>query len=48
MSADYCGYMLFAADLDKNGIISSTDAANIDSKVAGVTTIDQVTGTIKR
>ena len=45
---NYCEYMLMAADLDKNGVISSTDASNIDSKVLGVTTIDQVTGTIKR
>ena len=45
---DYCDYMLFAADLDKNGIISSNDAANIRCYVSGVVEIDQVTGTIKR
>lgn len=43
---NYREYWLLAADLNKDKMISSVDAASIDRKVAGVSYIDQATGTL--
>lgn len=44
---EYVGYYVMATDLDKDGLITSVDASNIDHKILSLAEIDQTTGTIK-
>ena len=45
-NSSYVAYMAMAADLDKDGMITSNDIYLINSRSLSITTIDQATGTV--